>query len=136
MKKKSCSQIYSIESINLNGNKGCAKLNSLDPSKPVQQLSLVWEITEYPMEHPGMPGSPYTVKVDFTIFDKINYSNDLLIGQIIYQINSGTLVKYSELGIPYSTYMFVLDSGRDNSKFKVGLFLTEDSSKIIVTNWI
>lgn len=133
MKSKSCSQIYSIDSVNLVGSKGCAKLNPLDPSPT--QLILLWEIIEYPMEHQGMPGSPYTTQVKITIFDKTNWSNNLFTGQIVYQTYSGTLVKYSKLGIPYSTYMFVLESSGFDAKFKAGLILTEGSSKLIVSPW-
>jgi len=133
MKKINCSQIYSIDSINLVSNKGCAKLNSLEPEP---KLGIIWEITEFPIENQGMPGSPFTVTVNFTIFDKSIYLNNQLNGQFIYQVHSGTLTKYSKLGIPFGTYMFVTSSTDYNLKSKIALTLTEESSKIIISSWI
>ncbi len=137
MKKKLCSQIYSINLINMVGSKGCAKLVPVqtNSSQPTSTLNLLWQIIEFPMEHQGMPGSPYTVQVNLTIFDKTNYLNTLLSGQIIYQIHSGTLINYSNLGIPYSTYTFILESNSSDKKFKAMLSLC-DTNKIIISNWI
>ncbi len=133
MKKLFCSQIYSIDMINLINHVGCAKLNPIKINL-TQQLCLIWKITDYPMEHQGMPGSPYTVQVNLTIFDKTNYLNDLLIGQFIYHIHSGTLVKYSSLGIPYGTYIFSASSTEFDVKKKIMIILTEQSLKLIISN--
>jgi hypothetical protein len=134
MKKKiNCSQIYSIESICLIESKGCAKLS---PLKPSPQLNMIWDIKEFPVETQGMPGSLYTVQVNFTIFDKTSYINNLLSGQFVYNINSGTLVKYSKLGIPFGIYMFGASSIEYDLKYKISLSLTEDSTKLIISSLI
>jgi len=135
MKKINCSQIYSIDSISLVSNKGCAKLNSLK-QEPKPKLEIIWKITEFPIENQGMPGSPFTVKVNITIFDKSIYLNKQLNGQFIYQIHSGTLTKYSKLGIPFGTFMFVASSTDYDLKSKIALTLTEESSKLIISSWI
>jgi hypothetical protein len=64
---------------------------------------MIWSIQNYPNELPSMPGSPYPVQVNFTIFDNSKSVNSMS-GVLVYKINGGVLVLYSDLGIPFGHF--------------------------------
>lgn len=129
------SNIYTITNVSYVPiqRKGTAKLTSPCSSN----MRLIWCVNEYPMDVLGMPGSPYTIQVEYTIFDKnlpnptkSNYNS--IQGSFVYQIASGTLPKYSELGIPYGTYTSMGMSCDADFNKKIMIILTETSLKLIV----
>ena len=129
------SQIYTLINISYltDTKKGTCKLVT-----PKSTLNIIWSIQQYPMERPGIPGSPFSVEVYYTIFDKdshgltkSNYNS--LTGNFIYQINSGTLPKYSELGIPFGTYTSIATSNDTKCNKKIMIILTEFASKLIIS---
>jgi len=132
------SNIFTITNVSYNQNKGVSKL--LSPcSSYNSNLFLIWSIDEYPAETLGMPGSPFTVKVKYTIFDKkyngltkSNYNS--INGSFVYQIYSGTLPKYSNLGIPFGTYISNGISCDTDYNKKIMIILNETSSKLIIGN--
>jgi hypothetical protein len=78
----------------------------LESNKNNCKFRMIWSIQNYPTELPSMPGAPYSVQVNFTIFDDNNIVNSMS-GLIIYKINTGTLPTYSDLGIPFGKYCSV-----------------------------
>ena len=106
------SNIYTITNISYvpSQHKGSAKLISSSYCKHSSNMRMIWSINEYPMDVQGMPGSPFTIQVQYTIFDanssnqtKSNYNS--IKGSFVYRMASGTLPRYSDLGIPYGTLL-------------------------------
>jgi hypothetical protein len=89
---------YSIES-----GRGTCKLKS-----PSDNYFMTWDVVKYPMENEGMPGSPYPIKFSFTIGQKNklqqNHVTNSISGQLIYEVNSGTFLNLSPMGIGYGDY--------------------------------
>jgi hypothetical protein len=128
------SLIYSINKINFSEEirKGIARLQGLN-----SDLNIVWSIVNFPMEVPGMPGAPFAIQVNYTIFDKttispikMNYNS--YSGSFIFEINSGTLPKYSDLGIPIGTYISMAKSNTSKSNRNITIILTETSAKLFI----
>ncbi len=129
------SLIYSINNINFVAEikKGIAKLQSEN-----NNLNIIWNVSHYPMENEGMPGSPFPIQVNYTIFDKttgsVNRRNyDSYSGSFIFQISSGTLPKYSDMLIPIGTYVSTAKSNIRKSNRNITMVLTETTAKLIIS---
>jgi hypothetical protein len=90
-------QYFSIEKVNFEKltGLGTCQLNNKNHS-----FKMVWSVRNHPIEQPGMPGSPYPVLVRYTIFDEKNLVN----GEFVYELPSGTLPYVSSMGIPCGVY--------------------------------
>ena len=129
------SLIYTIGNINYFPllKKGSARL--IAPN--LSELHMVWSVTEYPIESPIMPGAPFGVEIWYTIFDtkntsvyKTNFNS--VTGNFLYHMHSGTLPKYTEMGIPVGTYVSIAGSNDVNCNKKIAIILTDSTSRLII----
>jgi hypothetical protein len=90
-------QYFDITQVNFDKPLG---LGSCKLVSKCNNFKMVWSVRNYPMEQPGMPGSPHPVLVRYTIYDK----NNLINGEFVYELPSGTLPYLSSVGIPYGVY--------------------------------
>lgn len=99
---------------------------------------MIWNIRNYPVEAPEMPGAPYPVKFTYTIFDKDNKkcedkSYRSLTGEFVYEIASGTLPVYNQLGLPYGVYFSLARNNYCHNSVCVEFSLFENEMEIIIS---
>ncbi len=108
----------------------CKLVSSTSPTTYV----MIWSIQNYPIETTGMPGSPYSIKVSWSISTKSG-SNDhglnTISGQFVYSINSGTFPNFSELGIRYGEYFSIGTNLKSDNKTKVLVKLNESEPSYV-----
>ena len=92
---------------------------------------MIWSKDNYPMENQGLPGSLFSIKIIYTIF---NAKLESINGEFVYQVHSGTLQQNSELGIPYGLYNSIgYSNSKINKTYNVIFSLFEKSIKILIT---
>ncbi len=132
-------EVCVISNVNFNHDSltgTCKLVSSTSPSTysskgtytPSRGYNMVWSIQNYPMETAGMPGSPYSIQVSWSISAKFG-SNDhglnTISGQFIYSVNSGTFPNFSELGIRFGEYFSIGSNLKSDNKTKVLIKLNE-----------
>ncbi len=126
-------EVCTITNVNFNHDSltgTCKLVSSISPST----YNMIWSIQNYPMETIGMPGSPYSIQVAWSISTKSGsniHSRNTISGQFIYQINSGTFPNFSDLGIRYGEYFSIGTNLKSNNKTKVLIKLNESESSYI-----
>jgi hypothetical protein len=98
---------------------------------------MIWTIRAYPTELPSMPGAPYPLKVNYTIFKRNNNkckddSNESMSAEFIFELNSGTLPQYNALGLPNGFYFSLARNNYCNKALSVLFKLTEDYMEVCV----
>jgi hypothetical protein len=124
---------FDIKDINFDATtqKGTCKLVN---NKCNEKLSMIWSIETYPTFLPSMPGAPYPLKLNLTIYDSECKPVNSMSGTIIYEINSGTLPAYSNLGVPFSCYKFVATNNKYGDISDVSLDLNENYLEVRIKN--
>lgn len=123
---------YYVDKVNLVGSSGtCTLVSSYE-----YNLIMVWSIENYPMETAGMPGAPFPVLFKYTIFSHGNKPNDnnlrSISGEIVFEVNSGTLPNNNSLGVPFGTYYSL---GRNTKRDRVNhivFSLNETNMKVTI----
>lgn len=97
---------------------------------------MTWSITNYPMETAGMPGSPYPIKISYSICEKTNSmlcdnSLNSISGEFIYEIHSGTFPDMCALFIKHGIYQSSGFNNKTGNKIKLIFNLTDDSSLLV-----
>jgi hypothetical protein len=122
---------YDVEKINFdqNLNSGTAHLIS-----KCDNLLLIWSIKNYPTEE-QLPGAPYPIKVEFTIFKKHNHhfkSLKSMTGEFVFELNSGTLPQFNLMGLPDGEYQCVARlNNKDYYKYVI-ISLIDGSYEVII----
>jgi hypothetical protein len=97
---------------------------------------MIWSIRPYPLELPSMPGSPYPVLCEFTIFEKDNWGHhkslDSFSGKFVYELNSGTLPVLNGLGLPNGEFKSMCRDNNCVEYFKVKLSLIDDCMEMSI----
>ena len=120
-------EICTIDNIHydISSHNGTCRLTSDDNS-----YVMIWSITNYPIETSGLPGSPYPVKINYSIMKKSNFMVDnalkSITGEFIYEINSGTLAHLSLLGIKYGIYHSCASNNKSGTETKILFNLLEN----------
>jgi len=127
-------KILNISKINFNVLElnGTCTLISSDFSK---SYNMVWNIENYPSYSAGLPGSPFPIKVNYTIFTNIQENDKALnsiSGVFIFKQNSGTFPNNSELGIPYGIYESCGSYNKYNKKQKITFNLNYNMLQILL----
>ncbi len=101
---------------------------------PSRGYTMTWSIQNYPMETAGMPGSPYSIQVDWAINSKSgsnDHTHNAISGQFIYSVNSGTFPNFSELGIRFGEYLSIGLNLKSYDKTKVLIKLNESEPSYV-----
>ncbi len=122
---------YDVEKINFDQslNVGTAHLVS-----KCDHLLILWSIRNYPMED-QLPGSPYPVKVEFTIFKKHKHhfkSLKSMSGEFVFELNSGTLPQFNLMGLPDGEYECVARLNNKDYTKNVILSLIDGTYEVII----
>jgi hypothetical protein len=95
---------------------------------------MIWSIQNYPMETAGMPGSPYSIQVSWSISAKSgsnDHARNAISGKFVYSVNSGTFPNFSELGIRYGEYLSIGTNLKSDNKTKVLIKLNESEQSYV-----
>ncbi len=94
-----------------------------------------WSVENFPMETAGMPGSPYPVKISFTICLKTGLKSDhalnSIYGQFMYSVNSGTYPNFSSLGIRYGEYFAIGTNAKSGKQIRLIFKINEETDSIV-----
>jgi len=126
-------EVCTITNVNFNHDSltgTCKLVSSISPSTYI----MIWSIQNYPMETTGMPGSPFSICVSWSISTKSgsnDHSRNTISGQFVYQINSGTFPNFSELGIRFGEYFSIGTNLKSNKKTKVLIKLNESEPSYV-----
>ena len=138
-------EVCTITNVNFNHDSltgTCKLVSSTSPSTysskgtytPSRGYIMIWSIQNYPMETTGMPGSPFSICVSWSISTKSgsnDHSRNTISGQFVYQINSGTFPNFSELGIRFGEYFSIGKNLKSNKKTKVLIKLNESEPSYV-----
>ena len=124
---------FDIKDINFDATcqKGTCKLVN---AKCNETLIMIWSIETYPTIPPSMPGAPYPLILNLTIFDDECKPINSMSSKIVYEINSGTLPKYSTLGVPFGCYKCVAVNNKYGDTSDVSLDLNENYLEVRIKN--
>ncbi len=101
---------------------------------PSRGYIMIWSIQNYPMETAGMPGSPYSIQVSWSISAKSgsnDHARNAISGKFVYSVNSGTFPNFSELGIRYGEYFSIGTNLKSDNKTKVLIKLNESEQSYV-----
>lgn len=120
---------YKVKKVNFDQvlNVGTAHLKSKC------HLLILWSIKNYPTEEP-IPGSPYPVKVELTVFEKHDHCASLksMSGEFIFELNSGTLPQLNSMGLPNGEYKFLVRSNNKDFSRKAILSMCDNYYELIL----
>ncbi len=121
---------YKVKKVNFDQvlNVGTAHLKSKC------HLLVLWSIKNYPTEE-QIPGSPYPVKVELTLFKKHNNhckSFKSMSGEFVFELNSGTLPQLNSMGLPDGEYKFLTRSNNKDFSRTVVLCMSNNYYELIV----
>ena len=124
-------KVFSIENVNfdVSQQKGTCQL----VSKKYNYV-LCWSIENYPVERAGMPGSPYPVIFNYTIFKKGQNGLKSLSGKFIYEINSGTLPEYNSLGVLNGKYNSIARNDKHEGSVYIQFSLSNTEMELHISN--
>jgi hypothetical protein len=122
---------YKVEKVNFDQvlNVGTAHLKS-----KCHNLLILWSVKNYPTEC-QMPGSPYPVMVELTIFKKHRHhckSLKSMSGEFVFELNSGTLPTLNSMGLPDGEYQFLARFNNKDCSRKIVLSMLEDCYELII----
>ena len=112
--------MVNFDSTNMNGT---CKLNYDDTV-----YHMVWQIEQYPAEVP-MPGAPQPYVVVYTIYNDCKKS---MTGRIQYNINSGTLPNYCDMGIVKGKYLSIAHNNVTGNLLNIEFFLEDNYKEIAI----
>jgi hypothetical protein len=120
---------YKVQKVNFDQvlNVGTAHLKSK------HHLLIIWSIKNYPTEE-QIPGSPYPIKVELTVFKKHKHCGSLksMSGEFVFQLNSGTLPDLNSMGLPNGEYKFLVRSNNKDFSRKAELCMHDNYYELIL----
>ncbi len=125
-----------FDKINFNS---CERKGTCELKTKHMNYTMIWVIQEYPMEVPGMPGAPFPLKLSYTIFqhrDTSGCGNDVsfksVSGEFVFEINSGTLPDFNQIGIPHGKYYTIAKNNYCQHMTPLLFCLSNEHMKILV----
>ena len=97
-------------------------------------LLVLWSVKNYPSEE-QIPGSPYPVKVELTLFKKHRHhfkSLKSMSGEFVFELNSGTLPLLNSMGLPDGEYQFLARLNNKDCSKKVVLSMVDNCYELII----
>jgi hypothetical protein len=120
---------YKVKKVNFDQvlNVGTAHLKSKC------HLLILWSIKNYPTEE-QIPGSPYPIKVELTVFKKHDHCCSLksMTGEFVFELNSGTLPTLNSMGLPNGDYKFLIKSNNKDFSRKAVLSMCDNYYELIL----